>query len=324
MIWTQLTQKKVPGIDEELDWKSFRHDVTPLAWSVLEKREKFVEPIPYVVKNPKEQPKPEGYLRFVCISDTHGRHGHISGGLPEGDVLLHSGDFTMTGQDRENDSFAEFMRNVPFKHKVVIAGNHDISMEAGFYERSWKRFGHKKQLVPSEEIAKLEGCCTYLHDKETCIEGIRIYGSPYQAWFYDWAFNLARGEECKKKWETVPAGIDILITHGPPMGRGDTIPSGTHEGDVDLLEEIRTRIHPKVAVFGHFHDGYGISFDGETVYINPSSVDEDYKPTNPPIVFDYPIPSSSSAPTSKSSSSTISSNASSEPSPDQTEMKSDN
>ncbi|MCK4490026.1 MAG: hypothetical protein KAU23_07180 [Anaerolineales bacterium] len=50
------------------------------------------------------------------------------------------------------------------------------------------------------------------------IDGTKFYGSPWQPWFYDWAFNLQRGPEIRSKWELIPEGIDILITHGPPYG----------------------------------------------------------------------------------------------------------
>ncbi len=58
----------------------------------------------------------------------------------------------------------------------------------------------------------------YLEDSETTINGIRIWGSPWQPEFGGWAFNLPRGEECLEKWEMIPEGIDVLITHGPPIG----------------------------------------------------------------------------------------------------------
>jgi len=37
--------------------------------------------------------------------------------------------------------------------------------------------------------------------------------------FCDWAFNLERGEPLQKKWDLIPEDTDILITHGPPIGK---------------------------------------------------------------------------------------------------------
>lgn len=103
----------------------------------------------------------------------------------------------------------------------------------------------------------------------------------------DWAFNLERGEPLKQKWGTVPSGVDILVTHGPPLGRRDQgATAEVRYGCVDLLAQVQSRIKPQVHVFGHNHRGYGTSFDGTTIFINAASVDETYAPNNPPIVID--------------------------------------
>ena len=39
--------------------------------------------------------------------------------------------------------------------------------------------------------------------------------------FCDWAFMKARGEPIQEIWNKIPDGIDILVTHGPPLGRND-------------------------------------------------------------------------------------------------------
>ena len=36
--------------------------------------------------------------------------------------------------------------------------------------------------------------------------------------FGGWAFNLPRGQSCLDKWNKIPEGVDILMTHGPPLG----------------------------------------------------------------------------------------------------------
>jgi hypothetical protein len=53
-------------------------------------------------------------------------------------------------------------------------------------------------------------------DSKINIEGIRIWGSPWQPNYHEWAFMLERGEVIKKKWDLIPEGTDVLITHGPP------------------------------------------------------------------------------------------------------------
>lgn len=43
--------------------------------------------------------KPPGCTRFVCISDTHGKQNSMKFPVPEGDVLIHSGDFSEFGRE---------------------------------------------------------------------------------------------------------------------------------------------------------------------------------------------------------------------------------
>lgn len=38
-------------------------------------------------------------------------------------------------------------------------------------------------------------------------------------WFNGWGFNLPRGQSLLDKWNLIPEGIDILMTHGPPLGK---------------------------------------------------------------------------------------------------------
>jgi len=40
-----------------------------------------------------------------------------------------------------------------------------------------------------------------------------------QPWFYGWGFNLLRGQALLEKWNLIPEGVDVLITHGPPLGK---------------------------------------------------------------------------------------------------------
>ncbi len=46
-------------------------------------------------------------VRFVCISDTHNRTDRLV--VPPGDVLLHAGDFTMTGDMEEVQHFNSWL-----------------------------------------------------------------------------------------------------------------------------------------------------------------------------------------------------------------------
>lgn len=205
-------------------------------------------------------------LRLVLISDTHNLHGQLN--IPNGDVLIHAGDITEMGKLDDLRSFNEWLGKLPHQHKLVIAGNHDFCLE--------------RQAAESEAVLTN---CTYLRDSGVAIEGVKFYGSPWQPEFYDFAFNLPRGEALKAKWDLIPTDTDVLITHGPPHGYGDLTRQGDRAGCEELLKALQ-RLQPRLHVYGHIHEGAGTYRIGRTVLVNASSCDPDYQPTNRPIVFD--------------------------------------
>jgi predicted phosphodiesterase len=206
--------------------------------------------------------------RLVLLSDTHGLHDSLS--VPDGDVLVHAGDFSSTGKPREVEAFVRFLARLPHAHKIVIAGNHDFLCER----------------EPERAAALLNASATYLLDSGTSAAGLSFWGSPWQPWFYDWAFNLPRGSALAQKWALVPTGIDVLITHGPPFGVLDRVArDGTSVGCEALLEAL-PRIAPKLHVFGHIHEAYGAVQRDGTLHINASNCNLQYEPVQPPVVVD--------------------------------------
>jgi Icc-related predicted phosphoesterase len=206
-------------------------------------------------------------MKVVCLADTHTLHENII--VPEGDLLIHAGDFCGSGTIQELLRFNVWLGTLPHQHKIVIAGNHD-----------W----------PFQRDPSVRGFLTnaiYLQDSEVTVNGVRIYGSPWQPEFFNWAFNLKRGEELKRKWDQIPDGVDILVTHGPAYGVGDLLLSGEHVGCVDLLGAIE-RVKPRFHICGHIHSGYGSYAlkDLGVTMINASNCDEEYRPINRPIVFE--------------------------------------
>mmetsp|Transcript_14075 Transcript_14075/g.43576 ORF Transcript_14075/g.43576 Transcript_14075/m.43576 type:complete len:333 (-) Transcript_14075:19-1017(-) len=244
-----------------------------------------------LVADPAQESKPEGWTRFVCFSDTHGLHGDIpKAHIVQADVLLHAGDFTNTGELDQVQSFVQWLHDYPAAKKVVIAGNHDLTFQPDFYQRAWSRF-HPEPYDCNEVRAALigSGCCSYLEDATVEVEGYRIYGSPWQPEFCDWAFNLKLGGACRAAWQKIPAEVDIIITHGPPLDRGDLCSHGARVGCPDLLKAVEERAVP-VSLAGHIHEGYGALADGVTLFVNASTCTLSYRPTHPPIVFDLPPP----------------------------------
>ena len=66
-------------------------------------------------------------LKILHLSDTHGVHRRLRD-LPEADILVHSGDFTMSGSEAETLDFLEWVCDLPYGHKVLVAGNHDACL----------------------------------------------------------------------------------------------------------------------------------------------------------------------------------------------------
>jgi Icc-related predicted phosphoesterase len=207
-------------------------------------------------------------LRFVAISDTHGRHRELK--LPKGDVLLHTGDLTTRGRKDEAADFLGWFAQQPFAHKIFIAGNHDF-----YFEKA--KAAELEALVPQG--------VTYLNDSGTEVNGLKVWGSPITPWFFDWAFNRHRGAEIRKHWELIPSDTNILLTHGPVHGFLDLTVTDQHVGCQDLLRQVLL-IKPRVHIFGHIHEAYGSIRRSGVHFINASVVNERYILANKPVVFD--------------------------------------
>ncbi|HEY9785873.1 MAG TPA: metallophosphatase domain-containing protein [Candidatus Obscuribacterales bacterium] len=206
-------------------------------------------------------------MRIVIISDTHNKLSQIS--IPEGDLLIHCGDFCGHGTIDEVARFSEQLAELPHRHKVVIAGNHDWPFE--------------RQNAAAR--AALENV-VYLEDSGVSIDGLKIYGSPWQPEFMNWAFNLPRqSRELEDKWRCIPDGTDILVTHGPPYRILDATRFGQHAG-CELLRRRVEEIKPRVHCFGHIHEAYGQEKRDGTLFVNASVLNLWYRPQNKPVVVD--------------------------------------
>lgn len=212
-------------------------------------------------------------MRIICISDTHSYISHHS--IPNGDVIVCSGDFTRNGSDGDIMSFATWFSNLPHKYKIVIAGNHDISFE--------KKPQHAQNLLNKASNSSI----LYLQDTEIVIDGIKFYGSPWQPEFFNWAFNLPRNKGLlANKWAQIPIDTDILITHGPIFGILDKCNNGQYVGCEELRHEVLNRVKPLAHIFGHIHESYGHIEFNNIHFINASICTLNYMPTNAPFIID--------------------------------------
>lgn len=206
-------------------------------------------------------------LRIVCISDTHNLLHQIE--VPDGDILLHTGDFTGRGTAREIRDFAKALAKLPHREKIVIAGNHDFLFEE-----------------EPERARELLAEFTYLEDSGATVCGIEFWGSPWQPRFCDWAFNLDPGEALAEKWALIPDSTEVLLTHGPPRGALDKLAAAGRIGCEDLTRAL-TRVRPKMHMFGHIHEDYGTVEQDGTLYVNASTCNLRYRAVNAPIVIEW-------------------------------------
>jgi Icc-related predicted phosphoesterase len=198
--------------------------------------------------------------------------------MPEGDLLIHAGDFTSAGRPVHIKSFINWLKSLSYKHIIFIAGNHDITLcpdRCPSYE--YRETARRELLSLSDHIY-------YLENTGTTIEGINIWGSPYTPEFCGWGF-MKSDKMLSTIWKQIPTNTDILITHGPPAGILSRNIQGYECGSSSLCRHIK-RIQPKLHIFGHIHEGQGQQVIGKTHYINASACTFDYQPTNAPIVID--------------------------------------
>ncbi len=217
-------------------------------------------------------------MRITFISDTHTKHKQCELDLPGGDILIHSGDCMSTGYYlNELKPFLEWFNGLnKYTHKIFIAGNHDRLFESDPIDIT--RFVREYPNIK------------YLEDSQIEIDGLKIWGSPWQPEFFNWAFNLPRnGEELKEKWSLIPSDCDILITHGPPFGHLDISGYGNQNVGCELLRERIDVVKPLIHCFGHIHGSAGYKFDGNTHHFNASILNERYQYQNKPMTIDLDL-----------------------------------
>lgn len=206
-------------------------------------------------------------MNILHISDTHGFHGIFPDSRFEQiDVVVHSGDCSNWRDPYRNEqevrNFIEWYKKVPVKHKIYVAGNHDISIE-------------RRMVTPADFAA---AGIVYLENSATIIDGIKFYGSPITPTFGEWSFMKARGK-MHQVWQAVPEDTDVLIVHGPPQGIRDLSydVSGNLEmcGDLSLMKRcIALKDSLKLVAFGHIHNMRGVETNqGTSVYAStPNTV----------------------------------------------------
>ena len=123
----------------------------------------------------------KGYLRVVCLSDTHGVDLDAIE-IPDGDILIHAGDFSKTGELEHAEKLNTLFGTLPHRYKIVIAGNHDITFHRGWYEKNFTRYHSTMKSV--SKARKTFNNAIYLEEDSIVIEGYKIFGSPVGIYHY--------------------------------------------------------------------------------------------------------------------------------------------
>ncbi len=225
-------------------------------------------------------------MRIVCISDTHAKQIPDEQ-MPEGDVLVHAGDITNNGKIYSLQVMAEWFRHLvdtKYEHLVAIGGNHDFILDAFRKEKSEYALPN---LFKNTRIH-------YLRDEKLWLNfpgrTVKFYGTPWTI-CGNWAFSEMERYKRREIFSRIPLDTDVLISHGPPYTILDRCDNGAHGygsvGDLELLGAVE-RVRPQLHVFGHIHDGYGLTKIGQTTFVNAAStrVKADYELGNAPIVIE--------------------------------------
>ncbi|KAM5431943.1 hypothetical protein McanMca71_005909 [Microsporum canis] len=224
---------------------------------------------------------PEHPISVVCISDTHNWQPE----LPDGDILLHAGDLTVNGTFEELQAQLTWLSAQPHTYKILVAGEHDVLLDPPFAQRNPDRY----PSVPGRTVCDLNfGSVIYLRDSSVTLQfpehgngrEIAIHGSPSISSSPSriGAFHVPRGTDVWTR--AVPEGTDVLLTHEPPSKHLD---GDLHSGCAFLGQEIE-RVKPRLVVFGHVHDGYGVkttNFDEKVVPVVEEGTDRQRKGWGP-------------------------------------------
>ncbi|TKR87180.1 hypothetical protein L596_011625 [Steinernema carpocapsae] len=233
----------------------------------------------------------ENKVRFVCISDTHEKLHEILPLVPDGDVLIHAGDFTNYGDVGEVIKFNAEIGKLPHKYKIVIAGNHELGFEDG--EDMNERQLAGLNMLGIKKAYEMLTNCIYLCDQTVDVYGLKVYGAPWHP-MPGYSFYRSRGQALLHKWNLIPAKTDVLVTHTPPLGHGDYNSwqkcDGLLAGCAELLNTVEMRVKPKYHVFGHIHQMRGVTTNGTTTFINAAICDHKLRSEYDPIIFDLPLP----------------------------------
>lgn len=211
--------------------------------------------------------------------------------LPPGANLsaaIHSGDLSDYGSIQDYAKTIQLLNSLPAPLKLVIPGNHDLTLDAMFWAKHATEAGRDLHDQAKElwtgKSAKDAGIVLLGNGRHEFILGnggrLRVYASsstPKQKGVEEWAFRYISHHDIynppgsgisyatptgtsstilKTRDREDEGEVDVLISHEPPKYRLDMTEQGESIGCLHLFRAVR-RVRPKVCAFGHCHAGFG-------------------------------------------------------------------
>ncbi|KAL8647729.1 MAG: hypothetical protein Q9226_006316 [Calogaya cf. arnoldii] len=168
---------------------------------------------------------------------------------------------------REIRKTFDWISKANYEVKIVVAGNHDITLDEAFY-RQHGAHHHGQHLQDDGAYRKLMEdypSITFLvHDvaevKLLKPDGPRmsfkVFGSPYSPARGTWAYGY-RPDEAFGLWRRIPLDADVVVTHTPPRGHCDESSKRGPTG-CEILRQALWHVRPSLAICEHVHKGRGV------------------------------------------------------------------
>ncbi|PMD35043.1 Metallo-dependent phosphatase, partial [Hyaloscypha variabilis F] len=230
--------------------------------------------------------------KILILSDTHG-YASLPSRLPSSlnlDLAIHCGDLSQHGSLSDYRRTLTLVSSLPAPLKLVIPGNHDLSLDPSFPVSNQNFTLTERQELHTQAHSLWTGAETKAAGIVLLKPGfhefvlgngarLRVYAMPYTPYpagvdASEWAFGYASSRDMYNPagagiWYSVEGGreemliaderrgeVDVLVSHGPPRYRLDLTERGENVGCRQLWRAAR-RCKPRVHAFGHVHAGYG-------------------------------------------------------------------
>eukprot|EP00040_Diaphanoeca_grandis_P005879 m.34897 g.34897 ORF g.34897 m.34897 type:complete len:233 (-) comp17053_c0_seq1:110-808(-) len=204
----------------------------------------------FIIGLPVSGPVTQGELtgkevKIVMISDTH--NGHRSLTIPDGDILIHAGDFTRFGKEADAIDFNEWLGTLPHRHKIVVNGNHESNAP-------WQP--NIKSIITNATFLCQESIVLETPNKSKC----KVFGTQFF-----WSMKSTNPH-----YAAIPSDVDILIAHNPAKGFVD------NACGCQALANVIQMVRPKLVVSGHIHTAHGVTqaFDTGIIYVNAANANK--------------------------------------------------